>query len=193
VQHVGPRATPLSHAHVFRVRAALAPCLRLPVLAIGPVVAGFEKCQAMSMVGPEASGVLAQPILLLWRGFAGQTGGATSVEVGPSSQEAVGGSGYEPWQHSTSKRGYQMGAATQDPDLVRVTHVRELAHSRCLVDRDPVIEQAGSDSALPAAVVSAQVQAPAPKATLRDALDSSRRLRCLGRGRGCEVAGETRL
>jgi len=124
-----------------------------------------------------------------------------------------------------------MGAAAQDPDLVRATHVRELAHSRCLVwsssqcqsshspsvrwrwrngcfslrhvattskwgvrtDRDPVIEQAGSDSALPAAVVSAQVQAPAPKATLRDALDSSRRLRCLGRGRSCEVAGETRL
>jgi len=115
------------------------------------------------------------------------------VEVGPSSQEAVADSGYEPWQRSTSKRGYQRGAAAQDPDLVRVTHVRELAQSRCLVDRDPVIEQAGSDSALSAAVVSAQVQAPAPKATLRDALDSSRRLRCLGRGRGCEVAGETRL
>ena len=58
------------------------------------------------MEGPETAGVLAQPILLLWRGFAGQTGGATSVEVGPSSQEAVGGSGYEPWQRSTSKRGY---------------------------------------------------------------------------------------
>jgi hypothetical protein len=58
------------------------------------------------MVGPEASGVLARPILLLWRVLAGQIGGATSVEVGPSSQEVAVSSGYEPRQRSRSKRGY---------------------------------------------------------------------------------------
>jgi hypothetical protein len=63
----------------------------------------------MSMEGPEIAGVLAQPIQLLWRVLAGQTGVAMSVEVEPSSQEVAASSGYEPWQRSTSKMGCLCG------------------------------------------------------------------------------------
>lgn len=56
--------------------------------------------------------------------------------------------------------------------------------------RDPEVAQLVSGSALVVAVVLVQAQAPVTKATRRDVLGSSRRLRFLGRRRSCGRTGD---